>query len=80
MTAMIPRDAAPIGHHPPLPRIDLAPRFEAEAAETLSIFEQAERSREDAARRAENERIWQLVRQVGGGEGVPVETAESDGA
>ncbi|MDE2467459.1 MAG: hypothetical protein KGL35_01600 [Bradyrhizobium sp.] len=75
---MIPRDAAPVGHHTPLPRIDPSPRFEAAPDEQLSIFEEAQRAREDAARTAENERIWQLVRQVGGGEGT-TPTAPGDG-
>lgn len=75
---MIPRDATPIGHQPPLPRIDLSPRFEAEAPETLSFVEQAARAREDAVRDAENERIWQLVRQTAAGSGRPVETAEGE--
>jgi hypothetical protein len=50
---MIPRDAEPIGHIPPLPRIDLNPRRPADP-----------NVRPEIKHTTENERIWKLLVQA----------------
>ena len=59
---MIPRDAQPIGHHSPLPRIDLGARKPAPDAGVTWLDMIAEN-----ARQAEGERIWKLLEQAAQG-------------
>jgi hypothetical protein len=61
LNTMIARNAEPIGHISPYPRIDLSPIRRANAkSRDLSAMEQSKRS-------AEVERIWRLVVQAAEG-------------
>lgn len=69
---MIPRNSPvewlPIGHRPPLPRIETAPRYTPAPPNPLGkeIDEQFDRMHE-AVRRREGERIWQHVIEIAKG-------------
>ncbi len=57
---MIPRDCEPIGHIPPLPRIDLNPSRLKEELVPMRPDQVMVR----AKRKAEQDRIWKLIQQV----------------
>ena len=72
---MIPRDCEPIGHIPPLPRIDLNPPrsiaqvpadnpFHNPSMEAMAQGRRkAEQDQEQVRRKAEQDRIWKLIEQ-----------------
>ena len=68
---MIPRDCKPIGHIPPLPRIDLnPPRSIAQVPRgspfhnpAMEAMAQGRREAEQVRRKAEQDRIWKLIEQ-----------------
>ena len=72
---MIPRDCKPIGHIPPLPRIDLNPPrsiaqvpadnpFHNPSMEAMAQGRRkAEQDQEQVRRKAEQDRIWKLIEQ-----------------
>ena len=72
---MIPRDCKPIGHIPPLPRIDLNPPrsiaqvprgspFHSHSMEAMAQGRRkAEQEQEEGRRKAEQDRIWRLIKQ-----------------
>lgn len=65
---MIRPDAEPIGHIPPLPRIDLNARPPSEPSAQPALGSQAGIQ---TAVILEQHRIWNLVRQAAGGEVTP---------
>jgi hypothetical protein len=58
---MLPRNAQPVGHISPYPRIDLSP------VRTASAKRQVVSAMEERKRTMEVERIWRLVVQVAQG-------------
>ena len=73
---MIPRDCKPIGHIPPLPRIDLNPPRSIAQVPADNPFHnphmeamaqgrrKAEQDQEQVRRKAEQDRIWKLIEQT----------------
>jgi len=65
---MIPPNASPVGHVPPLPRIDLyGPRPQDAPGMGATALDDHERT----LRMAEAERIWKITRQLAEGTNAP---------
>jgi hypothetical protein len=65
---MIPRDCKPIGHIPPLPRIDLNPPrpiAQVQMSDPINTPFMEAMTRE--RRKAEQDRIWKLIEQMSEG-------------
>jgi hypothetical protein len=62
---MIPPDCKPIGHIPPLPRIDLnSPRPNAHPPKDNPFFNPLIEATAQVRRKAEQDRIWKLIEQT----------------
>src|ERR1700756_5417481 len=64
---MIPRDAEPIGHIPPLPRIDLNPPPRPIAQVPMPIYNPFMEAVAQDKRKAEQDRIWKVIEQTSEG-------------
>ena len=61
---MIPCDCEPIGHIPPLPRIDLNPPPRPIAQVPMRIYNPFMEAMAQDKRKAEQDRIWKLIEQT----------------